>query len=551
MPTARGDRRAGRRPPLTVEALWAIKRLAPPTLSPDGAFACAAVTSFDMEKNDSATELWLFPTGLAAAPQAKARRLSAGDKDSDPKWSPDGRWIAFTAKRKDDEEPQIYLIAPDGGEAKRLTVARDGLRRAQVVSRRQAHRVRLLGLAGPREPTQQQAKRKKERKDAKVKAHITERAEFRFWDRWLTDGREPHVMICDVATGRCRDALAGTGLALPPWDPTAADFDIAPDGRQLALTADLAPEPRMMNQRDIVTVDLATRSKRVLTADTGTDDAWPSYSPDGRSLVFHSYDTGAFVQRPGTADAPRAPERTHAARSLRDSTGRSRASPGRRIRARCSSPAKIAVAWDSGGSRCTRRSLPERRRSSSREAASAASRSRATARCSRSTARRRPIRRRSSRAGRTDPGSARSRTLNRALFARHALGDVREVTIKGWGGAPVQMWITYPPNFDPKKKWPLLHSIHGGPHAAHLDALALPLEHAGVRRARLRRRGGELPRLVGIRAEVAGDDHRPVRREGVRRHRGRDRLAAAAGLHRPARGSSRPAAATAASWSRT
>ena len=60
--------------------------------------------------------------------------------------------------------------------------------------------------------------------------------------------------------------------------------------------------------------------------------------------------------------------------------------------------------------------------------------------------------------------------MNRALFARHALGDVREVTVKGWGGAPVQMWITYPPNFDPRKKWPLMHSIHGGPHAAHLDA---------------------------------------------------------------------------------
>ena len=61
-------------------------------------------------------------------------------------------------------------------------------------------------------------------------------------------------------------------------------------------------------------------------------------------------------------------------------------------------------------------------------------------------------------------------TLNRALLARHALGEVREVTVKGWGGEPVQMLVTYPPNFDPAKKWPLLHSIHGGPHAAHLDS---------------------------------------------------------------------------------
>ncbi len=68
-----------------------------------------------MDPNEGRTELWLFPTD-----SAKARRLTAGDKDSEPCWSPDGRWIAFAAKRKDDEEPQVYLIAPDGGEARRL-----------------------------------------------------------------------------------------------------------------------------------------------------------------------------------------------------------------------------------------------------------------------------------------------------------------------------------------------------------------------------------------------------------------------------------------------
>ena len=60
-------------------------------------------------------------------------------------------------------------------------------------------------------------------------------------------------------------------------------------------------------------------------------------------------------------------------------------------------------------------------------------------------------------------------TLNRALLARAALGAVREFTVKGWRGHPVQVWVVYPPRFDPKKKWPLLHSIHGGPHAAHVD----------------------------------------------------------------------------------
>ena len=124
-----GSRTARRVVPLTAEALWAIKRIGTPTLSPDGALACAAVTSYDVAKNDSRTELWLYPTGFGGAARgaaARARRLTAGDKDGDPKWSPDGRFIAFTAKRDDDDEPQVYLIAPDGGEARRLAAIAGG-----------------------------------------------------------------------------------------------------------------------------------------------------------------------------------------------------------------------------------------------------------------------------------------------------------------------------------------------------------------------------------------------------------------------------------------
>src|SRR5690349_7272141 len=107
-------RSAVRRSPFTAEALWAIRRVGTPTLSPDGSMACAPVTQYDMERNEGTTELWLFPT----SGEGKPRRLTAGDKDSEPRWSPDGASIAFIAKRHGDDEPQVYVIAADGGEAR-------------------------------------------------------------------------------------------------------------------------------------------------------------------------------------------------------------------------------------------------------------------------------------------------------------------------------------------------------------------------------------------------------------------------------------------------
>jgi dipeptidyl aminopeptidase/acylaminoacyl peptidase len=83
---------AGKR--LTVEDLWKLDAR-PADAIPDGAQVCVSVSSFDMKENQARASLWL----LSAFGGEPRRLTSCGEKDGEPRWSPDGRWIAFVAKR--------------------------------------------------------------------------------------------------------------------------------------------------------------------------------------------------------------------------------------------------------------------------------------------------------------------------------------------------------------------------------------------------------------------------------------------------------------------
>ena len=161
--------------PVTVEDLWRIERPAQPALSPDGAQACVSVTRFDMESNQASASLWL----LSAFGGEPRRLTSAGEKDAEPRWSPDGRWIAFVAKRpavgdaKADEESQVYVIAPDGGEARRVTRMPTGAFGIKWFP--DSKRIAFLSWVWPEAGTiAALEKRYRAHKESKVKAHVVE-----------------------------------------------------------------------------------------------------------------------------------------------------------------------------------------------------------------------------------------------------------------------------------------------------------------------------------------------------------------------------------------
>jgi len=437
---------------LSAEDLWKFARPAQPTLSPDGAQVCVSVTTYDMEENKGTTKLWLLST-FGGEPRPLTE---AGEKDGEPRWSPDGARIAFVAKREKDEEPQVWLIAPDGGEARRLTRMPTGVSGIKWFP--DSRRLAFISWVWPDAIGYKALdERYKQHKDAKVKAHVVEHEQYRYWDHWLSDGRVPRLYVVDVHSERITDLFAGTPYELPLCDPSAGHYDIAPDGREIAFTFDPAEEKRADHEHHIVALDLRAKKFRMLTTGSRLDHSSPSYSPDGTWLaLLTSNKRRSHIAEDRIALIDRASGRL---RGLPDAWDRSVNAP---LAWERDSSALLFTAEDRARTHAWRWRLtalaPEIAAVGGTVSDLVAGHSAIA--FVRNTMSSPPA------VYCTTPerGERRIDRFNDDVMAGVTLGEVREFEIQGWNGRKVQMWAIYPPNFDPKKKWPLLHNIHGGPH---------------------------------------------------------------------------------------
>ena len=104
--------------PMGIVDLLSVPRLADPELSPDGRDVVFTRSDADWKSGKRITHIWRV---RADGNEGPIQLTNGAEGENDPRWSPDGKTIAFTAKRGDDELAQIYLLPVDGGESRRLT----------------------------------------------------------------------------------------------------------------------------------------------------------------------------------------------------------------------------------------------------------------------------------------------------------------------------------------------------------------------------------------------------------------------------------------------
>ena len=444
-----------------IERLWRLQRVGAPSLSPDGAQAVVAVTQPSMEDNRSCSSLWLLST-LGGRPRELTR---CGDKDGQPRFSPLGDAIAFVARREQegakDDQPQLYLIPPDGGEARRTATVATGVETFRWFP--DGRRIAFVSWVWPEERgAAAQARRHKAWKDRKETGYITSEAQYRHWDRNLPMGRVPHLHLLDIRTGRVRDLFEGTAYELTRAEPEGENFDISPDGRRIVFSFDPAAEKRPDGRFALAEMEVASGKVTVIARDAEWDFCAPRYSPDGQSVAFIASHQGLKHTMPAWLAVWERKSRRWEALSAEWDHG---------VKAPLhwadDGSAVLLCAEDQGRCHLWRFDLSERRAEPLVRGGTVHSFDAAAGLVVTSTdSSQHPARVQVHRAGQD---ALRIESFNDTEMADVALARTEEVWVRGALGEPVQVWLTYPPGFDPRRKYPVMHNIHGGPHTAAGD----------------------------------------------------------------------------------
>jgi dipeptidyl aminopeptidase/acylaminoacyl peptidase len=461
---------------LDVDTLWRIQRVGAPSLSPDGAQAVCAVTRYSMDDNSSASSLWLLST-LGGEPRALTQ---CGGKDGQPKWSPRGDLIAFTAKREQqgskDEETQLYVIPPDGGEAVRAATVATGVEAFRWLP--DGKRLLFVSWVWPDlKGDKAQARRMAEFRKRKESGYATSEMQYRYWDHQLPMGREPRLHLLELGRdgkpGRVRDLFEGTAYTLQRATPDDGNFDVSPDGRRVVFAFDPAPEKRIENCLALAELDLRSGRIEELVRDPDWALGAPRYSPDGQRVAFQAqHDALKHTMPEQLAVWDRESHTWDVCSSEWDHRVEAP------LRWEDDGQAVLLMAEQEGRKHLWRFDLHDRRaervvsggtvQAFDKLAGVTVTLADAIDHPPQLTAHL--------------PGQPPRRIehFNDELLKPLAMARTEEVWYRGAGtsqpkgadpqGDLVQMWLSYPPGFDPKKKYPILHLIHGGPHTAFGDA---------------------------------------------------------------------------------
>ncbi|MBX2955823.1 MAG: S9 family peptidase [Cyclobacteriaceae bacterium] len=261
----------------SFEQVIALRNAGAVSISPDGKHVAYTVQTTDWNDNRYDTEIWLSKNGQ------KSFQLTNTQKGSSisPRWSPDGKWIAFLADRGN--KNQIHVIYADGGEAKQITNEEENINDFEW----HPYGATLI-FSKP-----EKADKSKKELEKRYGAFETDDKDFTLSHLWQINfdpGRpSPTEMPCHESVDSlktkagCIEWPKATRLTEGKF--TVTSFLISPDGNKIAFSHQPDPLINSFFKSDISLIDLNSKEITLLVNNPSNDNL-QEWSPDSKELLY-------------------------------------------------------------------------------------------------------------------------------------------------------------------------------------------------------------------------------------------------------------------------
>jgi dipeptidyl aminopeptidase/acylaminoacyl peptidase len=418
-----------------------------PVINPAGDRIAYTVTHENLEEDKSMSRVW-----TVASEGGTPIAMTSGDKSSShPRWSPDGRFLAFLSAR-DDGETQVWSLYLGGGEAIQLGKTIQSVQSFEWSP--DSSRI-LLELKDPT-PEQIEAFKQGDSYEKKTPPPwVIDRKQFKTDYVGYLDRRRTHIYVMDVASKDIVQLTSGD------FDDSEATW--SPDGKFIAFTSNRTEDPDSNYNSDIWVVPADGKGDiRRVTSNPGADSS-PAWSPDGK-FIAHTSITDADAILYATPHLAVSSADGKETRILTEQIDRWVYQP------RFSTDGKAIrfLLEDSGEQNLVRiaakgKNLAVNREISGENVVSSFSQAGNGTMAVLVSRPHLPPEVFSFRDGKL----AQTTFTNQKMLEGFALGEVEEVRFNSKDGTEIEGFVIKPPGFEEGRKYPVILWIHGGPQSQY------------------------------------------------------------------------------------